>query len=250
MPPLNFPNVNISPVSCYGFKDGSVTITASGGQPSYQYLMLPATTYSVQNSFNNLYAGTYTIKVKDSKNCLKDTIIQIPSPDSLQISLQVTNNNCVGNANASIISIVQGGTLPYSYTWNPFSNDASLFNLANGVYILYVQDANNCKDTATATIRFDNCCVPFIPNAFTPNNDGNNDRFRIKFLGDITLERFSIYNRWGQEVFFTKNPTDSWDGTYNDVPQASGTFYYYLKGTCGNSSPTPLELKGDITLVR
>jgi gliding motility-associated-like protein len=250
LPPLTFPNVNITPVSCYGFKDGNVTIAANGGQPSYQYLMLPATTYSAQNSFNNLSTGAYTVKVKDSKNCIKDTIIQIPSPDSLQINLQVTNNNCVGNANASIVSFVQGGTQPYSYTWNPFSNDPSIFNLANGVYVLYIQDANNCKDTATATIRFDNCCVPFIPNAFTPNNDGNNDRFRIKFLGDITLERFSIYNRWGQEVFFTKNPTDSWDGTYNDMPQASGTFYYYIKGTCGNTSPTPLELKGDLTLVR
>ena len=250
LPPLTFPNVSITPVSCYGFKDGKVTIAASGGQPSYLYLMMPSTTYSVQNSFNNLYAGAYTIKVKDSKNCMKDTIIQIPSPDSLQINLQVTNNNCIGNANASIVSVVQGGTQPYIYTWNPFSNDPSIFNLANSVYVLYVQDAHNCKDTATATIRFDNCCLPFIPNAFTPNNDGNNDRFRIKFVGDITIERFSIYNRWGQEVFFTKNPTDSWDGTYNDVPQDGGTFFYYLKGTCGNTSPTPLELKGDVTLIR
>jgi hypothetical protein len=250
LPPLTFPNVTITPVSCYGFKDGKVTIVASGGKPSYLYLMVPATLYSSQNTFNNLFAGAYTIKVKDSKNCLHDTLIQIPSPDSLQIQLQVTNNNCVGNANASIVSIVQGGTQPYAYTWNPFSNDPSIFNLTNGVYVLYVQDAHNCKDTATATVRFDNCCLPFIPNAFTPNNDGNNDRFRIKFVGDITIERFSIYNRWGQEVFFTKNPTDSWDGTYNDIPQDGGTFFYYLKGTCGNTSPTPLELKGDVTLIR
>jgi gliding motility-associated-like protein len=250
LPPLTFPNVTITPVSCYGYKDGQVTIVASGGKPSYLYLMVPATLYSSQNTFSNLFAGAYTIKVKDSKNCLHDTLIQIPSPDSLQIQLQVTNNNCVGNANASIVSIVQGGTQPYAYTWNPFSNDPSIFNLTNGVYVLYVQDAHNCKDTATATVRFDNCCLPFIPNAFTPNNDGNNDRFRIKFVGDITIERFSIYNRWGQEVFFTKNPTDSWDGTYNDIPQDGGTFFYYLKGTCGNTSPTPLELKGDVTLIR
>lgn len=250
LPPLTFPNVTITPVSCYGYKDGQVTIVASGGKPSYLYLMVPATLYSSQNTFSNLFAGAYTIKVKDSKNCLHDTLIQIPSPDSLQIQLQVTNNNCVGNANASIVSIVQGGTQPYAYTWNPFSNDPSIFNLTNGVYVLYVQDAHNCKDTATATVRFDNCCLPFIPNAFTPNNDGNNDRFRIKFVGDITIERFSIYNRWGQEVFFTKNPTDSWDGTYNDIPQDGGTYFYYLKGTCGNTSPTPLELKGDVTLIR
>lgn len=250
LPPLYFPTVTITPVSCYGYKDGKVSIVAGGGQPTYTYLMAPSTVYTSQNTFSNLFAGTYTIKVKDSKNCLYDTLIQIPSPDSLQIQLQVTNNNCVGTANASIISVVQGGTQPYAYTWNPISNDPSIFNLTNGVYVLYVQDANNCKDTATTTVRFDNCCLPFIPNAFTPNNDGNNDRFRIKFVGDITIERFSIYNRWGQEVFFTKNPTDSWDGTYNDIPQDGGTFFYYLKGTCGNTSPTPLELKGDVTLIR
>jgi gliding motility-associated-like protein len=187
--------------------------------------MLPATTYSVQNSFNNLSTGAYTIKVKDSKNCIKDTIIQIPSPDSLQINLQVTNNNCVGNANASIVSVVQGGTQPYSYTWNPFSNDPSIFNLANGVYVLYIQDANNCKDTATATIRFDNCCVPFIPNAFTPNNDGVNDFFfPRKFLSrGVTSFRMSIYNRWGEIIFESRDLQEGWDGTY---PYDNGVVLY------------------------
>src|SRR5579863_7736329 len=89
---------------------------------------------------------------------------------------------------------------------------------------------------------------PFsVPNAFTPNNDGVNDCFGIRNWGDVTLEDFSIYNRWGQRVFETKNPSDCWDGTFQGQKQDAGSFVYLIRATsfCGT-----VQRKGTLLLIR
>jgi gliding motility-associated-like protein len=87
----------------------------------------------------------------------------------------------------------------------------------------------------------------FMPNAFTPNHDGVNDCFGIRFWGVIKELEFSIYNRWGEMVFFTKNPSDCWDGTYKGVPQDPAVFVYMIKAEtiCGDTFK-----KGFFTLIR
>jgi gliding motility-associated-like protein len=97
---------------------------------------------------------------------------------------------------------------------------------------------------------YDNCCKPFIPDAFTPNNDGKNDKARILFKGDLTLKLFSIFNRFGEVVFTTNDINDGWDGIYNGELQDIGTYNYYIKAICGNSSNNEVEYKGTITLIR
>ena len=86
-----------------------------------------------------------------------------------------------------------------------------------------------------------------VPNAFSPNGDGKNECFRVKYFGLISELQFAIYNRWGEKVFFTNNPNDCWDGTYKGAPCNPGNFVYYIKAktTCG-----PVERKGNVLLIR
>jgi gliding motility-associated-like protein len=87
----------------------------------------------------------------------------------------------------------------------------------------------------------------YMPNAFTPNGDGINDVFRIPPHSDIDLEEFAVFNRWGNKVFQTKDPSKGWDGSYNNATLA-GTYVYVITGK--NSSQKKLTIKGTVTLIR
>lgn len=93
----------------------------------------------------------------------------------------------------------------------------------------------------------------FIPNTFTPNNDGVNDRFFPQGKGISEVKRFSVYNRWGQLVFDAENvplndPNYGWDGTFKVEPLKPDVFVYIVRAVCENGQP--IELKGDISLIR
>ena len=151
-----------------------------------------------------------------------------------------------------ITADVKGGTEPYKYSWSsqPSQLGATLRGVPNGTYTVIIKDANNCEIDAQATIEYANCCKLFMPNAFTPNSDGLNDKIFIKIKGDFELKTFSIYNRYGQRVFTTANMTDGWDGKWNSKLQDLGVYYYFIEGLCGNGDKKEVMYKGDITLVR
>ena len=68
-----------------------------------------------------------------------------------------------------------------------------------------------------------------MPNAFTPNGDGKNDLFRLPPSSPEKVIGFSIFNRWGQLVFFTGNGASGWDGTFNDQQQPAGSYVWKIE---------------------
>ncbi len=138
-----------------GNSNGTATVTATGGEPSYSYTW---NTNPQQNTATaiNLPAGTYIVTVTDINNCSDTasvTILSIPGPTA--IITNTSDENC-GNSDGSATVTATGGLPQYSYTWNtnPTQYDTTAINLASGVYTVTVTDANNCTDTATATINF------------------------------------------------------------------------------------------------
>jgi len=106
-----------------------------------------------------------------------------------------------------------------------------------------------CLDTASVNIVIDDNVNEFVPNAFTPNNDGRNDIFRIGNVKYDKLVDFSIYNRWGQLVYHNEyEPTEGWDGKFNGVPQDMGTYYYNIILT--RPDGTTKNFKGEVILIR
>lgn len=86
-----------------------------------------------------------------------------------------------------------------------------------------------------------------IANAFTPNGDGHNDCFGIKYWGYIGQVEIAVFNRWGVRVFESKSRDACWDGTYHGHPQPEGTYVYIIKAStlCGN-----VVRKGTLELIR
>ena len=105
------------------------------------------------------------------------------------------------------------------------------------------------SDTITVFVTERICDEPYVyvPNAFTPNNDGKND---ILFVRSDILEEFvlRIYDRWGELIFETNSLDKGWDGTYKNEPCMPGVYDYFLEGYCNNKKE--ILKKGNITLIR
>ena len=140
-------NITSTNVSCFGSNDGTANIIANGGVAPYSYLWSNGTTSS---SDSNLLAGTYTISITDSNNCLGFDSIMISEPSDLNPILNVSSNSITGNA--------LGGTMPYTFEfWGPSGFVAASFNnfgtsftinpLISGIYSLIVIDSNGCSDS-------------------------------------------------------------------------------------------------------
>jgi gliding motility-associated-like protein len=111
-------------------------------------------------------------------------------------------------------------------------------------------DGNGCKNTDTVTVQVTTNGIGLyvMPSAFTPNGDGKNDCFHVSYWGLVKDLEFSIYNRWGNRVFYTKDPSACWDGNWNGIPQAPGVFIYMIKAST-NCQPQVFR-KGTFVLIR
>jgi gliding motility-associated-like protein len=113
-----------------------------------------------------------------------------------------------------------------------------------------VTDQHACINADTVAITDVKTCLKglYLPNAFSPNNDRNNDVFRPTVYGYPEKYRLTIYNRWGQRIFETTDIHRGWDGTINGKPQDTGIFVW----TCQYKLPGMEEKKekGVVTLIR
>lgn len=148
-----------------------------------------------------------------------------------------------------------------TWTWTPAENlsctDCAV-PVANPIfaktYNVKVSDVNGCK--SEKTIRLITICNNlnfFLPNTFSPNNDGNNDVFYPRGNGIERIESMRIFNRLGQLVFERRNfsandPTFGWNGTHNGKPAGADTYVYVVELICENAIIVPY--KGNVTLIR
>jgi gliding motility-associated-like protein len=252
-PHILIDGVSFTEPSCYGFSDGQFTIQASGGNPPFTYQLGMSGIWSASPQFTNKNAKEYQIRIKDNNQCIKDTVIMFTQPDLLVLDTITVGNDCNGIDDGGKIEVLaNGGTAPYQYFWlhDAGLQEAKITGLVNGRYYVKVSDAHACMDSLTIDILYNNCCTPYIPNAFTPNGDGNNDNYKVEYKGDMELKEMHIYNRYGQRIFSSANQNKTWDGTYNGQVVDNGTYYYYIRILCGNVRKKELTFKGDVTLIR
>ncbi|MEI9909732.1 MAG: gliding motility-associated C-terminal domain-containing protein [Bacteroidota bacterium] len=132
---------------------------------------------------------------------------------------------------------------------NPGISNPVATPTGNTQYVVKGTDGQGCSNYDSIVVSFSpiNPSGYFMPNAFTPNYDGLNDCYGIKFWGIVQELEFSIYNRWGERIFFTKDPTACWNGIYKGKMQDIGVYVYMIKAktVCGDTFR-----KGLFTLAR
>lgn len=244
-------SINGNTVICNG---NSTALTASGGN-TYMWNTF-ATTPSITVAPN---ASTNYSVIVTNGACSDTAFISVtvnPTPtanagtDTTIMQFQSTTLN--GN----------GGT---SYQWTP-PTDLSCSNCQSPTaspevtttYYVIVTDANGCTSTDAVTVIVTpiECTDPYLPNAFSPNGDGENDVLKVyvkvpECLVDLKLV---IYNRWGEKVYETEDKNFEWDGIHNSgmmqgaEVSGSAVFVYRLDLTI--YPDTPFKKVGNISLVR
>ncbi len=141
------------------------------------------------------------------------------------------------------------------YTWTPVSGVSNPNSPAPLVspqettnYIVTGVDSNGCSATDTVTVSIDYHVNQLVPTAFTPNNDGLNDEFKLVNASFYRLMEFRVFNRWGQEVFSTTDINHGWNGKWKGVDQQMGSYNYLIR--VGTPDGKVYSYKGDVTLIR
>lgn len=189
-------------------------------------------------------AGTYAVRLDKGGCSLTDSITLRVA--ALQFDLGSFPVQCKGTE-LVLDPRLTGSDI--SYTWQDNSHDARFSVTGPGRYWLQVTEGA-CTYSDTVNIAYENCDCPVqIPNAFSPNNDGLNDVFRPGFAcGDLTGYALDIFNRWGARVFQSLQYAKGWDGTYQDKPADSGTYFFQLRYT--NKKGKQEYHKGTCLLMR
>ena len=139
-----------SDVTCFGASNGSATVFAAGGTPSYSYLWSNA---SATGSISSVGPGTYTLTVTDDNSCTQITSVIITEPTDLTATITNSQNvACNGSSTGFAVVAAGGGTTPYTYDWTTGSNVDSIFGQPSGFYGVTITDGNGCVDSALANL--------------------------------------------------------------------------------------------------
>ncbi len=198
---------------------------------------------------------TYSLTITNSDQCTASgqtvvTVNPIPSADfiadpaetttGVQISFTILN---AVNVNSTIWRFGDGLYNAGQMTTQHIYTDTGLYSVS-----LIISSAKNCLDTITKKnyVIIHKRQFIWIPSAFTPNGDGNNDLLSV--MGEIKSMHLDVYNQWGLLIFSSESQTVSWDGKYKGVEQPEGNYVFIFNGI--NTSNETVKEQGLITLIR
>ena len=253
--------VDLQAPECFGDPDASITVlNVVGGVGPYSY-SLDSVNFVSNPVFGNLDAGDYTLYVVDANGC--------PTQSSFSIDEVFEQDGTIEGE----LLINEGDATTLTYIYSPDVPDSTIWIVNGEVFctncdsiviepveqtevMLIMFDENNCEIVATALVVVKKNRDVFIPNVFSPNNDGFNDYFTIYPGADgVEVQNFTIYSRWGEIVFNNPGPFDpldesqGWDGSFAGKDVLPGVYVYKAELVYPGESIVEI-VKGDITLVR
>lgn len=245
--------------SCYGpdYNDGAVyvqTLTPQNGP--YQY-SIDNGTPQLSGDFYNVSAGQHTITATSYNNCV--TTIPVLVLEPLPIVVDVVPDTVflpLGQGQQVQVNYLNAnGVVTYNWTAQDGLScidcpDPVVSPYISQDYVITVSTVNGsatCYGSATLHAEVTRPEPVYIPNAFSPNGDGNNDIFQI-YGQSIKTINLKVFNRWGEMVYYSNNQFDSWDGTFKGQQQMPAVFTYTAQVTFLNNDKS--ELKGTVTLIR
>ncbi|AXY73504.1 gliding motility-associated C-terminal domain-containing protein [Paraflavitalea soli] len=232
----------------------TIILQASGGD---EYTWSSGTS-NLATNVNSLLvhpatSTNYGVTIKEN-TCQGTAILNIPVTVNPLPRITVTSSNDVGCANSQAILHVRGAS---TYVWDAIPGitqltaaDPVVTPLVPTTYYVQATDQHGCirKDSVFVAVNFQPDKQQYnMASAFTPNNDGNNDCFGLKYWGRVTSLQFEVFNRWGERVFSATNASSCWNGYYKGTLQPNGGYVYQVKAvtTCGT-----VYRKGVVMLLR
>jgi gliding motility-associated-like protein len=252
------PIANAGPDVTYCYEN-TPRLNGSGG---IKFEWTPTTYLSnpnIANPFVNApNAGTYTynLSVTNAAGC--------KSANTDAVTIKILPKARIFAGNDTLIAINQPlqlnaidadnlGFVDYTWVQSFGLNNTGIYNpLAildrDRTYTVTATTTNGCKAIDDINIKVFTKADIYVPNAFTPNGDGNNDLFRPILIGVRELKYFSIYNRYGELVYKTAVPKAGWDGMHKGKMQNTGTFVWIAEAV--DYKGNLLQRKGTVILIK
>jgi gliding motility-associated-like protein len=202
-----------------------------------------ATSVLLPNGYEVKTSGRYPIVLKSAKGC--DSIVPYNVFFSKSPQLNLGDDRCLKGKDS--VLIVTSDEFQ-QYTWNNTASSSYFYAVKQPMRVI-LSVSNACGSARDTVNVFDECEYPmYMPNVFTPNNDGLNDFFGIPDQNKNKLILLAVYNRWGQLIFSSNSAWIKWDGTYKALPSDPGLYTYNL--LMETLDGKPLKKSGTITLIR
>lgn len=262
-PPINFNVELLSQIGCFG-EAASLTVSnvTGGNVTTYQYYVDQGIPRLIGEPAP-VFAGDHTVTVRDALfGCEVDTTISIFEPLPITIDLPQIVEIELGDT-LTILDPTIVSSLPIdTFLWAP-PNQLSCADCKNPrvnavedqLYTLTIIDINGCSTTSEILVEVDRNRNVYLPNIFSPNDDGLNDKFKVYTgLGVENIASFQIYDRWGELMYEAVDLLPSvdgageWDGRFNGEKMKPAVFVYIIRIEFKDG--TSLVYRGDVSLIR
>ncbi|MDO8972248.1 MAG: gliding motility-associated C-terminal domain-containing protein, partial [Saprospiraceae bacterium] len=256
-------DVQVNNVRCFGDQNGSITVNGVQGGTQPFIFSLSGNTGSANNQYTGLASGSYVLSLEDANGCSLDTTIIIGAPGQLQVELGPDIEVSLGEE-ATVTAQIQSTAGLSSVVWNYSPGCDSLADPCETFtyqpfdsyrHRITVTDINGCVERDEVLVIVEKRRQIYVPNIFNPESDLN---FALGvFVGiDVAkVNKFAIFDRWGDQVFFLDeylpengNTSQSWDGRARGDKAQTGVYVWYCEVEFIDGE-TKL-FKGDVTLIR
>lgn len=245
--------ISSTPTNC-NTSTGTATANPSGGTGVYTYSWSTSPVQSSQAA-TGLATGVYSVTITDNIGCTgiaTATVASVGGPVAVAgttATIYPGGSTTLISSGAATYSWVPATGLSCSACTSPIASPSQTTE-----YCVYVFDTAGCYDSACVWVFVEGPCnnvsEPYLPNAFSPNKDNENDQWQLHYSPMECMKFFKliVYTRWGETVFETTDPNFKWNGDWRSQPENSGVFVWYMEVefTDGKKS-TP---KGNVSVIR
>ncbi len=245
---------------CFGDSNGQIELANISGLNFPFSYSIDGINFQTELIFDDLPDGQYEVTVQDNLGCQVSQIAIVNAPD--QITVEAGDNQLIELGDTTSINIASNAIGNIDYQWQPIEGlscadcpNPTVTIEETTTYVVQVTDEDDCSgaDNITITVipRRENRFV--APNAFSPNADGMNDLFRVLAISD-NVQNFEmyVYDRWGNQIFFSNDINQGWDGTNKGEEKEMGVYVWFIQydtpDTNGNLESK--SQKGNVTLIR
>ena len=241
--------------SCPNENSGSLTIAPTGGASPFRYA-LDGVAFSAATFWDNLAPGAYQLSVLDNNDCPSAWPFTIEAQPALAALLPDVTLPCDGAEASLTPEVLSGDDGSLAFVWSDGDFPTPRPLAAPGVYTLRI--SNSCETlTLQANARLerdaDSLSLVYVPNAFSPNDDGVNDKFQFFADPDLVLENisFRVFDRWGALVYQGSQPDSAWAGKVGATAADPALFIWLLEADatlCGRR--IRIKRQGEVSLIR
>ncbi|MBI5917309.1 MAG: proprotein convertase P-domain-containing protein [Bacteroidetes bacterium] len=267
--------VTVKDVSCFGDRNGSITIEPVGGTQPFTY-SLDGSQYYGSSTLIALEAGDYQVYLKDAEGCVYETSATVNEPPQMTVSILVWGDDVDEfmldyGGTFPLLAVVENGQGSIMYTWDASycgtlfqdtTSDCTMTLTSNALwsipdytndYFVVAIDSSGCEAEDHLQVHVKKERRVVVPTGFTPNSNGTNDLLSIHGKSGTMVKRFQVFDRWGELLFEDidipiNDTTRGWDGTFKSKDMPPGVYVWYLDALYEDGMTE--SFKGETTLIR